>query len=91
VEAAKWRGRGAGRALAGAARSAGIRRISLSVERKNFAQQPSDRYSWYRIVDSSDANSDTMVRDLAPGGLVTGDPVPGDQAPGDQVPGGQDS
>ena len=38
-----WRGRGVGRALlrdlAGQARSAGIRRISLSVERKNFAQQ----------------------------------------------------
>ena len=75
--AANWRGRGAGRALlralAGEARSAGIRRISLSVERKNFAQK---LYlsEGYRIVDSSDANSDTMVKDLAPG----------DQAPGDQ-------
>jgi GNAT superfamily N-acetyltransferase len=38
----RWRGRGAGRALlraiAGQARPAGIRRISLSVERENFAR-----------------------------------------------------
>src|ERR1700685_1749194 len=67
---ADWRGRGAGRALlralAGQARSAGIRQISLSVERKNFAQQ---LYlaEGYRVVDSSDAHSDTMVKDLAPG------------------------
>jgi hypothetical protein len=44
----------------------GIRQISLSVERKNFAQK---LYlsEGYRIVDSSDADSDTMVKDLAAG------------------------
>jgi GNAT superfamily N-acetyltransferase len=68
--AADWRGRGVGRALlralAGQARSAGIRQISLSVERKNFAQQ---LYlaEGYRIVDSSDVHSDTMVKDLGSG------------------------
>jgi GNAT superfamily N-acetyltransferase len=68
--AADWRGRGVGRALlralAGRARSAGIRQISLSVERKNFAQQ---LYlaEGYRVVDSSGVHSDTMVKDLAPG------------------------
>jgi GNAT superfamily N-acetyltransferase len=68
--AGDWRGRGVGRALlralAGRARSAGIRQISLSVERKNFAQQ---LYlaEGYRVVDSSDVHSDTMVKDLAPG------------------------
>ena len=66
--AAHWRGRGAGRALlqsiAGQARLAGIRQISLSVERKNFAQK---LYlaEGYQIVDSSDKDSDTMVKDLA--------------------------
>jgi GNAT superfamily N-acetyltransferase len=68
--AGDWRGRGVGRALlralAGRARSAGIRQISLSVERKNFAQQ---LYlaEGYRVVDSSGVHSDTMVKDLAPG------------------------
>jgi GNAT superfamily N-acetyltransferase len=66
--AAHWRGRSAGRALlraiAEAARSAGIRKISLSVERKNFAQKLYISEG-YQIVDSSDANSDTMVKDLA--------------------------
>jgi GNAT superfamily N-acetyltransferase len=69
---ADWRGRGVGRALlraiAVAARLAGIRQISLSVERKNFAQK---LYlsEGYQIVDSSDKDSDTMVKDLAPGRL----------------------
>ena len=67
---ADWRGRGVGRALLRAvaveARLAGIRQISLSVERKNFAQK---LYlsEGYQIVDSSDNGSDTMVKDLAPG------------------------
>jgi GNAT superfamily N-acetyltransferase len=67
--AARWRGRGVGRALLRAiaeqARPAGIRTISLSVERKNVAQQ---LYlsEGYRTVDSGDPNSDTMVKDLAP-------------------------
>jgi GNAT superfamily N-acetyltransferase len=66
--AAHWRGHGAGRALLRAiaeqARAAGIRTICLSVERKNVAQK---LYlsEGYRIVDSSDPNSDTMVKDLA--------------------------
>lgn len=64
---AHWRGRGVGRALlraiSGQARLAGIGRISLSVERKNFAQK---LYlsEGYRIVDSSGADSDTMVKEL---------------------------
>ena len=68
--AVHWRGRGAGRALlraiAGQARSAGIRQISLSVERKNFAQKLYASEG-YQIVDSSDAGSDTMVKHLAAG------------------------
>jgi GNAT superfamily N-acetyltransferase len=66
--AVHWRGRGAGRALlraiAGRARSVGIRQISLSVERKNFAQKLYISEG-YQIVDSSDKDSDTMVKDLA--------------------------
>jgi GNAT superfamily N-acetyltransferase len=65
-----WRGRGAGRALlraiAGQARLVGIERISLSVERKNFARRLYISEG-YRIVDSSDAHSDTMVKDLEAG------------------------
>jgi GNAT superfamily N-acetyltransferase len=64
---APWRGQGIGRALlraiADQARQAGIGHISLSVERKNFAQQ---LYlsEGYQIIDSSDPQSDTMIKDL---------------------------
>ena len=62
-----WRGRGVGRALlralADRARAAGIRQISLSVERRNFARQLY-RAEGYRVVDSSGRDSDTMVKDL---------------------------
>ena len=65
-----WRGRGAGRALLRAiaeqACSAGIRQISLCVERKNFAQKLYISEG-YQIVDFSGADSDTMVKDLAAG------------------------
>lgn len=65
--AASRRGRGVGRALlravADSARSTGIKQISLSVERKNYAQKLYISEG-YRIVDSSDADSDTMVKDL---------------------------
>ena len=65
--APSWRGQGVGRtllrALAEHARSAGIRRISLSVGRQNYAHQ---LYldEGYRIVDRSDTKSDTMIKDL---------------------------
>jgi hypothetical protein len=51
--------------IAEQALSAGIRQISLSVERKNFAQQ---LYlsEGYQIVDSSGKDSDTMVKNLTP-------------------------
>jgi len=64
---AECRGRGAGRALlralADAARAAGIGQISLSAGRANYAHA---LYlaEGYRIVDRSDPNSDTMVKDL---------------------------
>jgi GNAT superfamily N-acetyltransferase len=65
---AAWRGRGVGRALlraaAGQAREAGIGRISLSVERKNFARS---LYlsEGYQVVDASDPGSDTMMKEIA--------------------------
>jgi GNAT superfamily N-acetyltransferase len=65
--AAPWRGRGVGRALLRAlearAVEAGIRRIGLSVERKNFAQR---LYlaEGYEIVGAGSADSDTMVKVL---------------------------
>jgi GNAT superfamily N-acetyltransferase len=66
--ALQWRGRGVGRALLRAvaehARLTGVRQISLSVERKNFAQR---LYlsEGYQIVDSGGRDSDTMVKRLA--------------------------
>ncbi len=68
--AAAWRGRGVGRALlraiAALAAEAGIGRISLSVERKNFAR---GLYlsEGFTVVDASDPQSDTMVKSLADG------------------------
>jgi len=66
--AAAWRGRGVGRSLlravAARAAAAGIRRVSLSVERKNFARGLY-RSEGYVVADSSDPQSDTMVKDLA--------------------------
>jgi GNAT superfamily N-acetyltransferase len=65
--AAGWRGRGLGRALLRAiddeARAAGLSQISLSVERKNYAQR---LYlsEGYRIVDDSDKDADTMLKEL---------------------------
>lgn len=65
--AAAWRGRGVGRALlralASQARATGIGRISLSVGRANYAHGLYLKEG-YRIVDSSDASSDTMIKDL---------------------------
>jgi len=64
---ASWRGRGVGRVLLRAvevrAREAGIGRISLSVERKNFAQK---LYlaEGYDVVSAGSAESDTMVKVL---------------------------
>ncbi|MEU8639097.1 GNAT family N-acetyltransferase [Amycolatopsis sp. NPDC048633] len=65
--AAPWRGRGAGRALLRAiearAVEAGIGRIGLSVERKNFARR---LYlaEGYEVVSAGSADSDTMVKVL---------------------------
>ena len=64
---AHWRGQGAGRellrAVAGQARAARVGRISLSVERKNFARQ---LYlsEGYRVAAPGYAGSDTLVKDL---------------------------
>jgi GNAT superfamily N-acetyltransferase len=63
-----WRGQGIGRVLLGAiasqASAAGLQKISLSVERKNFAQK---LYlsEGYQIVDSG-SDSDTMVKEVGP-------------------------
>jgi GNAT superfamily N-acetyltransferase len=68
--AAPWRGRGVGRtllrAIAESAAEAGIRQISLSVERKNFAR---GLYlsEGFTVVDASDPQSDTMVKSLTGG------------------------
>lgn len=70
IGVAAWRGRGVGRALlravAVSAAEAGIERISLSVERKNFAR---GLYlsEGFAVVDASDPQSDTMVKGLADG------------------------
>jgi len=75
--AAPWRGRGTGRALlraiAGLAEQAGVTRISLSVERKNFAR---GLYlsEGYAVVDATDPQSDTMVKSLSRTDLVTRTP-----------------
>ena len=65
---ASWRSRGVGRALvqqlADEARSVGIRSISLSVERANFAHQLYTSEG-YRLVARGD-NSDTMIKELQP-------------------------
>jgi GNAT superfamily N-acetyltransferase len=67
---ALWRGRGVGRSLlravAAQARARGIRQISLSVDRQNYARQLY-RAEGYEIVDSSDRHSDTMVMDTERG------------------------
>ena len=57
-------GRALLRGAAESAAQAGIARISLSVERKNFAH---GLYlsEGYAIVDASDPGSDTMVKNLA--------------------------
>jgi phosphoribosyl-ATP pyrophosphohydrolase len=69
-----WRGRGVGRALlralAGRAREQGIARISLSVERKNYARELY-RAEGYRVVDSSDRHSDTMIKTLCDTGAMS--------------------
>ena len=62
-----WRGRGVGRALLRAiavrAGEAGIRQVSLSVERKNYARglYLSERYV---VADASHPQSDTLVKSL---------------------------
>jgi GNAT superfamily N-acetyltransferase len=64
---AAWRGQGVGRVLVRAlevrAVAAGIERVSLSVERKNFAQR---LYlaEGYEVVAEGSAESDTMVKVL---------------------------
>jgi len=66
--AAGWRGRGVGRALLRAiavlAADSGIRQISLSVERKNFAR---GLYlsEGYVVAEASHPQSDTMVKSIA--------------------------
>ena len=76
--AAAWRGRGVGRellrAIAALAAEAGIRRISLSVNRQNFARglYLSERFT---VVDASHPQSDTMVKSL-----VDGQPTGADKA-----------
>ena len=66
--AASWRGRGVGRALlraiAASAAEAGTGRISLSVERENFARR---LYlsEGYAVADGGHPQSDTMVKNLA--------------------------
>jgi ribosomal protein S18 acetylase RimI-like enzyme len=65
--AAAWRGRGVGRSLlravAARAAAAGIRRVSLSVERENFARGLY-RSEGYAVAGTSGPQSDTMVKDL---------------------------
>jgi len=62
----QWRGRGVGRALLrdalGAARDRGVRAVSLSVERANFAAQLYAAEG-FRTVESLE-DSDTMVAEI---------------------------